>query len=156
MIMATTDFFEQIRKIKESKEVATSHDIHESANLELLGFLKSVMDTVSNSTDLENRIIQELEERINHENEDLRLSNNQMIEILTLLKKKRTEDTASVLGVLKQQIVNIQNNNLENPMVPLFNAAEKSVNDIPKEEYNKAKNIVNFIERIGKSDISPT
>lgn len=150
-----SDFLDKLKNIKSnSKEV----NIDEEAKIELLLFLKSRIDFIQGKNDLRYKVQKVLGDKLDkileateEDGENIEDMNPLiLIRLLEVLNKSESEETASILGVLKQQI-NIQQNNFGSGLpLPLSKTEKDITNDINSNDVKTAKK---FMEILNKIDI---
>lgn len=74
------------------------------------------------------------------------------IRIFEILSKKETDVSANVLNVLAKAI---ETKNKTNPSETPANSSDKGHSNVSQEDYAKAKNVMNVIDRISKGEFSP-
>lgn len=137
-------FEDKLRRMREETDIPVSED----AKLELLLCLKSAIDSLAAENELEVALQRELLTRIGDGDEDRAMSVGQMVQLYQILKKKKSEDLASIMGVLKQQIVIQQNNYGE--LEGGSGKKEREINPPSSDEVKKAKEVLDFIDNIQK------
>lgn len=114
------DFYKKIQSYSEATDpkqiTAISLDIDRDIKLELLLFLKSQIENITQKHGLKNIITNILERRIVEGEDaeadpDAKVSNAVLLKLLEILSKSDNESADSVLSILKQQIIIQQNNN---------------------------------------------
>jgi hypothetical protein len=142
--MDNSSFFSKIEKLKNNLDSSQLQvEIDRDIKLELLMFLKSQIDTITQKNSLKSTISNIIYKRVvdgeNSEDEDKKISNSILIKLLDILMKSENESIDSILSVLKQQIVIQQNNTLNAP--PTNSSQKNQIDDgITREEYHDLKN----------------
>lgn len=140
-------FEDKLRRIREEADIPVS----EEAKLELLLCLKSAIDSLASENELEIALQRELLTRVSDPDNDRAMSVGQMVQLYQILKKKKSEDLASIMGVLKQQIVIQQNNNIE--LGDSVGKKEREINPPSSDEVKKAKEVLDFINNLQNHDV---
>lgn len=117
--------------------------------IELIVCSKLAIDTITTESELEKKLQQEILNRISDPDPERSMSVGQMVQCLQILKKKKSEDLASILGILKQQIVTQQTKQPDD--VPKNDKPEKELNPLSKEKVKDTKEILEFIDLLTKN-----
>lgn len=141
-----------LQSIKEKMDDTSKKTAQEEVDvkLDLLRYLRATIDTVTSKNDLKSSVVALLQTRLAEDADEM--STGTLIRLFEVLSKVETDMSGHILGILKQQITIQQNNINSNNTLSLNKNETKAVESheskqISKEEYNKFKNVYEFLEK---------
>ncbi len=154
------DLFDKLDSLNDSDIAEVDNNkVETEAKLELLNFLKGCIQKINHKNTLKDAVIDTLFDRINPDLNDtsegdikpLPLTNQQLINLLAVITKGETESSNSILQILKQNVIIAT---AGDPPITIPPAADAS-KAFTKEDIQAAKNVLDFMNNVKESDISP-
>lgn len=151
-------------RLNEIKDPSKESSVDDEARIELLLFMKSRIDMLQSKNDLKNKVQKILGDRldniINGATDD-QIDPYTLIRLLEVLNKTDTDESANLLGVLKQQIILQQNNFGPQGGLPPVPPSPAPTGDNDKEDVKTARAFMNIIKKVAadktqEKDVTPS
>ena len=143
-----------VDKKKQDTDIISSID--NDLKMDLFRFLSSRINVATARNQVKNLASDLLETRLQKATTgEEEIGTGMLVRILEVIGKQESELDSSILSILKQQItINQFNTNSNNHLIQNnLKEIKNELSDISKEEYQKIKKLVDFIEKAKKTEI---